>query len=233
MTSDEARIVAPWRQRLRDSKLLIALEIVAIAAVFVADQYYYVYFSKTPYLLALGWLSMAVRGVRWRDLGLRFGPDWRRLVLYGIAAGVAMEALELFVTQPLLVSLTGKLPDLSVFHALIGNTRLVALLVGLAWIGGLGEELVWRGYALNRIAGLFGNSGWGWAAALVLVNLAFGFAHSYQDVTGIVENVLDGLLLGLLYLATGRNLIVPIIAHALGDSIDFLLIFSGHYPGMH
>jgi Amidohydrolase family len=73
------------------------------------------------YLLALGWLSIAVRGVRWQDLGLRLGPGWRRHLLFGFAAGLAIEALELFVTQPLLVKLTGKLPDLSVFHFLFGD----------------------------------------------------------------------------------------------------------------
>jgi membrane protease YdiL (CAAX protease family) len=41
-----------------------------------------------------------------------------------------------------------------------------------------------------------------------------------------------GLLLGLIYLRTGRNLAVPIVAHGIQDSIDFVLIFLGKYPGM-
>jgi membrane protease YdiL (CAAX protease family) len=49
----------------------------------------------------------------------------------------------------------------------------------------------------------------------------------------MIENVLNGLLLGGLYLACGRNLAVPVIAHALTDTLDFVLIFSGKYPGMH
>jgi membrane protease YdiL (CAAX protease family) len=39
-------------------------------------------------------------------------------------------------------------------------------------------------------------------------------------------------LLGGLYLATGRNLTVPIVAHGITDTIDFVLIFLGLYPGM-
>jgi uncharacterized protein len=135
-----------------------------------------------------------VRGVRWQDLGLRLGPGWRRHLLFGFAAGLAIEALELFVTQPLLVKPTGKLPDLSVFHFLIGNVRMLLLSIGLSWSGiGLGEELVWRGYLLNRIADLFGRSRWGWTITLIVVNVAFGLAHSYQDVTGIVEAGIAGL----------------------------------------
>ena len=60
------RDIAPWRRNLRGNATLIALEFALIAAVFVADEYHYIFFSKTPYLLALAWLSLALRGVRWR-----------------------------------------------------------------------------------------------------------------------------------------------------------------------
>ncbi len=42
-----------------------------------------------------------------------------------------------------------------------------------------------------------------------------------------------GLLPGLIYLRTGRNLAVPIIAHGIQDSINFVLIFFGKYSGIH
>lgn len=225
--------LAPRPRKLRDSRLLILFEFILVAAVFVADEHHLIYFSKTPYLLALGWLSMAARGIGWRDLGLHFDPAWPRLVLIGIAAGVAMEALELFVTQPLLVKLTGKYPDLSDFTELVGNIKLLLILISLSWVvAGCGEEMVWRGYLMNRVADLAGHGAGGWAASLVLVSVAFGLAHSYQDITGIVENVIAGALLGVLYLATGRRLIVPIVAHGFADTVDFLIIYSGHYPGM-
>jgi uncharacterized protein len=41
-----------------------------------------------------------------------------------------------------------------------------------------------------------------------------------------------GLLLGVIYLGTKSNLAVPIVAHGVCDSIDFVLIFFGKYPGM-
>jgi uncharacterized protein len=225
--------LAPWRQRLRESRLLLAVDLLLVAAVFVADRHHLIFFSKTPYLLALGWISMALRGVRWRELGFRLSPRWPILLLVGVGAGVAMEALELFATQPLLVKLTGKYPDLSDFKNVVGNIKLLLILVAASWVvAGLGEELVWRGYMLNRVADLFSRSRMGWIITLVLVSVAFGLAHSYQDVTGIVENFIAGILLGGLYLASGRNLMLPIIAHGITDTVDFLIIYSGHYPGI-
>jgi len=54
----------------------------------------------------------------------------------------------------------------------------------------------------------------------------------FLRVLCMIENVWNGLLLGALYLACGRNLAVPVIAHAVGDTLDFILIYLGKYPGM-
>jgi hypothetical protein len=40
------------------------------------------------------------------------------------------------------------------------------------------------------------------------------------------------LLLGLLYLKSGRNLPAPIVAHGVTDTPDALIIYAGHYPGL-
>jgi membrane protease YdiL (CAAX protease family) len=134
----------------------------------------------------------------------------------------------------LLVALTGKYPDLSGFHDLIGNVPLLLLTVGASWIlAGFGEELVWRGYILNRVADLLGRSRLGWAISIGIVSVVFGLAHTYQGWTGIIENSIDGALLALLYIACGRNLIAPIVAHGVTDTVDSLIVFSGNYPGMH
>jgi membrane protease YdiL (CAAX protease family) len=42
---------------------------------------------------------------------------------------------------------------------------------------------------------------------------------------------ISGLVFGVLYLATGRNLWAPILAHGIYDTVGFLLIFLGKYPG--
>jgi hypothetical protein len=57
-------------------------------------------------------------------------------------------------------------------------------------------------------------------------------AHANQGMTGVIEEGIAGLWLGILYLGTGRNLAVPIIAHGVADTIDVVLIFLGKYPGM-
>jgi hypothetical protein len=125
------------------------------------------------------------------------------------------------------------MPDLSDFADVEGNLKLTLVYLLLVWtLGALGEEIVYRGYLMNRVASLFRDSKTGWIVSLVLVSITFGCAHLDQGSTGMIENVWAGLLLGLLYLACGRNLAVPVIAHALGDTLDFVLIYLGKYPGL-
>jgi hypothetical protein len=225
--------IAVWRQRLRENCWIIVLELLLVAAVFVADRYHLIFFSKTPYLLALGWSSLALRGMRWRDLGLARPPNWARAIAIGVAAGAAMEIIELFITQPLIVRLTGEYPDLSQLHGVVGNLAWLLVLLAGSWVlAAAGEELVWRGYVLNRLGDLLGRRPVGSAFALVVASVWFGLAHADQGITGIVDNTIDGGLLGLLYVANRRQLIVPFIAHGITDTIDSLLIYSGHYPGM-
>jgi len=49
----------------------------------------------------------------------------------------------------------------------------------------------------------------------------------------VSENFIDGLILGALYLGSSRSLAVPILAHGVADTVDFLLIFCHRYPGLH
>lgn len=210
---------------------LFAFELLAFAGIFVFEEW--VPLSKTPFFLAVAWLSLRARGVAWRSLGFAAPPAWPRALAIGVAAGVAMFGLEFFVTHELLVALTGEYPDLHEFDELVGNEALLAIYLALNLVlAGFGEELVWRGYALPRVAGLLGGTPRAWASALVLVNVGFGLAHLYQGLTGVIETMLAGVLLGALYLATGRNLAAPIAAHFVSNTIDFTLIYLGLYPGV-
>jgi membrane protease YdiL (CAAX protease family) len=220
---------ANWRQ----SKWLALAELIVVALIFVADFKHYIFFSKTPYLLLFGWLSLRVRALRWRDVGLKRFRNWKSTVALGIAAGVLLESFQLFVSQPLLVKYLHKQPDLEVFRGLAGNLKMTLIFIALAWtLAAFGEEMVYRGYLMNRVADIFNRTRGAWIISLIAVHLGFGLAHAYQGITGIIDEGLSGLLLGLIYLRTGRNLSVPIIAHGLTDTIDFLLVFLGKYPGM-
>jgi hypothetical protein len=227
--ADPGGVAGGWRQ----SKWLILAELIVVALIFVADFRNLIPLSKTPFLLAFGWLSLRVRKIRWSDIGLSRYRSWPITLGAGLAVGLLLEAFQLFVSQPVLVRVLGKQPDLELFRALHGSVKWTLLALAGAWtLAAFGEEMVYRGYLMNRVADLLNRSRNAWIVSLILVHVGFGLAHAYQGITGILDEGLSGLLLGVAYLGTKRNLAVPIIAHGIGDSIDFLLIFLGKYPGM-
>jgi hypothetical protein len=209
-------------------------EFAIVAGLFYADVHHHIFVSKTPYLFLLGWASLRLRGMRWKDVGFARPRSWGKAVLVGIAVGGAMEALELFITQPLLARWLGKMPDLSDFAGVAGSLKVLLIYLVLIWtLGPLGEEVDYRGYLMNRVAGVFRETKAAWIVSLVAVSVVFGCGHLDQGATGMLENVWNGLLLGALYLACGRNLAIPIIAHATTDTMDLVLMYLRKYPGMH
>lgn len=130
-----------WRQ----SNWLAFAEFAIIALIFLADEKHLVPVSKTPFLLLLGWISIRMRGLRWRSLGLTLNRRWLHTLTLGVGAGLLMEAFELFVSQPLLVRITGNnrtCPTFKPFTAISSGLLSCLLLLGLSpllakkWCGG-------------------------------------------------------------------------------------------------
>jgi uncharacterized protein len=212
--------------------LLLALcEFGGIALIFWADVHHHIYLSKTLYLFPLAWFSLWLRGLRWADVGLVRFQSWRKTVLVGVLCAVAMELLELFISQPLLIRWTGKAPDLELFRALHGNVTWTLIALAGTWtLAAFGEEMVYRGYLMNRVVDLMRPNRAAWSVSLIVVSCAFGASHIDQGITGQLENMVDGVFLGAIYLACRRSLSVSIVAHGVADTLDVLLLFFGLYP---
>ena len=188
--------------------------------------------SATPVLVVFGVGSLWLRREGARAVGLAFLSDWGRTVLVGIVAGIGYQGFSLYVAEPAIARVTGKLPDVSLFAPLAGNVHFLLISLAVAWtLAAFGEEFVYRGYLLTRIARVLGDAPRAWLGALTVTSIVFGAGHAYQGVSGMITAGLEGFAFGLLYLATGRNLWVPVIAHGTMDTVGFLLLFLGKYPG--
>jgi membrane protease YdiL (CAAX protease family) len=170
--------------------------------------------------------SLWVRGASWKDVGLRKPESWRRTVLYAGAAAALIVVAFIWVILPAATRLTGKTIDFSAFAALHGNLSLLVQELVPTWIfAGLAEEMIFRAGFMNRLTDLLGRTGMGWGIALTVSSVIFGAAHTYQGITGMITSGTIGLLLGILYLITGRNLWPPVICHALVDTTFFTLVY--------
>ncbi len=159
----------------------------------------------------------------WRDreplrrLGLS-SKDLNRNVLLGFALYVPFLFVIGMVTQ-VLTSLglsQPSEPSPSYFH--VGGHWQLALAVVLVVVVAVSEELIFRGYLINRLRTATGNT----AAAVVLSSVVFALGHGYEGSLGVITVGVMGLIFSLIYLWR-QSLVVPIVLHFLQDFIAIVL----------
>jgi len=184
------------------------------------------------YVLSIGIATIVLKlqGSSWRQIGLARPKSWPRTVLLGIGALVALFIMTIAL-QVIALNLPGAEAasiDQSRFNPLEGNLVLFLLFVVLAWTTiAFGEEMFYRAFLITQLGDVFQNSKLGTALALLGSSLIFGLVHLVEGPLGIANTFFMGLILGTIYLRTGRNLWVTIIAHGLANTIRFYFLFIG------
>lgn len=223
-----------WRERSRAPSPPWAIAELALAvAISIAGIEGYLGFIHTPFLLAAGAFFLWWRGPGWRAIGLRRPERWRRAIAIGVALG-CYQFVSLYVVEPLTARLTtGELPDVSMFRSLVGNEYELLLWLGVSWtLAAFMEEMIYREWITARLAELARFSSTGWVIAILISSVMFGLGHLYQGLSGVITTGLAGLLFGVAYLASGRNLWCAILAHGVTDTIGFVMIYLDVYPGL-
>jgi membrane protease YdiL (CAAX protease family) len=213
----------------RESRWLASAELAIAAGLVVgANLYDIVPISETPWLVLLGWISLRFRGLRWRSVGFCRPPRLWTTIALALVAGIGLQLLSAIVLEPVIEQLTGQRADLSDFTSLVGNLPECLVMLGLIWtLAAFGEELGYRGYILNRAAAIGRGTPAAYAVSLVVVSVLFGLGHWYQGPAGVCGSTMSGLYFGGLYLASGRNLWLPILAHGFSDTIALAMIYFG------
>ena len=171
-------------------------------------------------LVGVAWGLIRLRGERLADIGLKRPTSWMRTFMIGIGLA-AIVFVAMYVSEK-----AGFRRDLSKFKAVQGNLELAVLGVFYALIGaGFYEEFMFRGFLMQGLAMLFGAGRGAWIVACILQGVLFGLAHAYQNPLGIAITGTLGVLMGMLVLASGRNLWPVIIGHGLFDASRFVLFY--------
>ena len=214
-------------------KWLTVVEISIAVFMLIANLLGYLPFTSTIYVFIYAWLSLWLRKKGWKDFGLRKPERWSKTILLALSVGIPYQLLSLYAIEPLLSKLTGELPDVSLFRSLVGNLNLLIFWIAISWsLAAFGEEMVYRGYFMNRIRDLFENEKTGWLIALFLSSVLFGGVHLYQGISGMISVGLFGVVFAAVYFASGKNLWASILAHGISDTLGFVMFYYGVYPGI-
>lgn len=167
-------------------------------------------------LVALVAVLSALRGESLSDLGLRAPQSISRTTVLGIAIAALIFAA-LNELQRAGVMGETRLGDMA--SELKGDLLLTLARILLSiTVVGFTEELLFRGFVLDRVERAFGGGHLALAAAIPTQAALFGLSHAYQGLEGILFTGGVGFVFGVAYVAVGRNLWPVIIAHGVFDA---------------
>jgi len=182
-------------------------------------------------LVTLGLVTARLRhlGMSWRELGLANPDSAGRVVILAVAAYLSSAIAVVTLANPLADALGWPELALEKLGNLEGNLpHLIFMIVVIGWgAAAIGEELLFRGFLLNRIKLIF--VGWRFSALLAVVGQAtvFGLGHLYLGNRAALSAGIVGLVFGGFYFVSRENIWPLIAAHGTADTISLYAIYAG------
>lgn len=182
-------------------------------------------------ILFIIWIGLKLRGESLEHFGLGFKTiNWSKgLKIFLLSLLVFVIALASFIIGSVVMANITGIPEnanLSGYDYLKDNIGMLFLtLAGVYIVSSFGEEVIYRGFLINRISELGHNSKKPISIAVILSSIIFGFVHYEWGPMGIVQTGFMGLALGICYIKLKRKLWVLILAHAYMDTILMVQIY--------
>lgn len=179
-------------------------------------------FAPLGALLVLLWVWLSK--TRWADIGFSRPKSWLAVLAIGVAGGILLKLIQKAVLMPLLGA-----PAINpYFHFIYDNPGAMAqMIVASVLIGGIGEEIFYRGYLFERLGRLWGKGSVAKTLMVLLTSALFASVHiSEQGVAGAQQAAFTGLAFGTIYAVTGR-LWLPMVVHSTYNITAVLMIYYG------
>ena len=174
--------------------------------------------------LGLVFLLLRKNKYKWSEFG--FGKKFtKNTIIQSIIYTVLITVLTYVCIEPFLEMYFGKM-DLSSLDDIRGNFVGYVVLMLVMWVfAAFGEELLFHGYYMKKLAELLGDSDKAWFVSAILISVYFGASHNYQGTTGMISVGLANFFSALIFYKNRTNLTLLILIHGFYDSIGITLIY--------
>ena len=182
-------------------------------------------------ILIMIWSGLYLRGETWKAFGLTFTfVSWKNVLnVFLLSLLVFVLAMAGFILGSIImVNITGmpQQADMSGYDYLKDNVGMLLLsLAGVLFVSSFGEEVIYRGFLINRITQLGADHKKSRIIAVVISSIIFGLVHYEWGAMGIVQTGLMGLALGFCYILLKKRLWILILAHAYMDTILMVQLY--------
>ncbi|KOY53112.1 CPBP family intramembrane glutamic endopeptidase [Polaribacter dokdonensis] len=226
-------------QQKKSFNIKILLEIAIVFLTILSIKYLADYFNLIGAGSIAIWCGIIVSTVlmkqkklKWKEFGFQFPigiKNWLINILIAIGIVTLVFSIMGFIVKPTLESfgLTNPADVADRFAFFMGKPLVfIVYLITVVWFGAaLGEELLFRGYLLNRLIDFTGNNKLGIIIALIIHTIIFGMLHIYQGLAGVIATGCIALIFGSVYFIIKRKLFPIIIAHGIINSLSLIGLY--------
>jgi membrane protease YdiL (CAAX protease family) len=180
------------------------------------------YFLGIAFVLLLLWSSRW----QWSTIGLIKPVGWLNVWMQAILYSVLLLVVVDMMLVPIVEHYSGEQVDLSSLNGIKGNFLSYLIFIGFMWVvAAFGEEFVYRGLLVERLASLFGHTKTALWCAVIISSVLFGLAHRYQGISGMLTTGVVGFAMGALFINNKNRLWLTILTHGVYDVIGITLIY--------
>lgn len=163
-----------------------------------------------------------------KSIGLSSPKSLMALVIVTAFLGALIElTMEIFL-NPLIEKLTHSKIDLSEVEMTSIGDYLTWIVIGSV-LGGLLEEILFRGFLITRISNFLKENKSSDILALFTTSILFGLCHFYQGWSGVISTGIIGFIFGIIFLAFNKNLWYSILTHGFVNVTALTILYFGYY----
>lgn len=209
-----------------NKKIRIWVDIIMIAFVMLFPHYGHLPMYAYPFVvLGLIWIYLNLNGESFTSIGFRFSDlKWRAFYVGG-AIGLAYAAFHYWILGPFILHLGFKSASLSDFNFIRHHfINYILLLLLAAFLVVPYEEIVFRGFILNRVKTMFKKS---FLISGIITSILFALYHWQEGVGAVIAIFIFALFITWLYKVFKGNLWYLIFFHLLYDTLMLTMILMG------
>lgn len=231
MIKADGRPASGENHPLRDILIVLVVSLVAFGAELAAadflpwgDEARGISAVLAAAIVAL-WLTVSC-GRSLADLGFRHPARWWTVPFWVLGIMVVFIVAQGAVPQLLAPVFDLPAPDMSRYDYVRGNaSAAIALALILPITASIPEEIVYRGFFIERFQELYGRGRRGDLLAVLSQAAIFGAIHFQWGPGGIFVTTIMGLVWGAAFLLCGRNLWIVIMAHSAAHILFVLQLY--------
>ncbi len=228
-SSSQQQVISSELELTTLHRVIAAGEVLLAGSLVIGHNVFHFLPNEVPLLFVLFWISTRLRTGKWKAEEFARPQSWGKTTLFAIGAAAVLVLGSEFVVQPLAAHIWRRPEHISsLIQASAMSWKLALRNLAIVWtFAAFGEETGYRGYLLTRAADMLNRSRLAYIATLFFSAVLFGFGHYYKGPAGIFDSTYSGLVLGGVYLLSGRNLWASVLAHGIVDTFAIFIVWVG------